>query len=155
MLGLLQHVAELLRSLRVFDSAYFGFCSDKHLEIATNSWVWFQWWGEQVWHFLQCLLQHAKDQQLESPVGFHNSELYGWTGGTKFSCGFTTHTGPHPGFLKGRSPRYWVCAHGTCCQATVSDVCCLSCWLAPVISVTFAVSLDTVFSRLSATSDVI
>ena len=69
-----------------------------------------QWWGEEVILFTRCLQQHACDRRLESPVGFFQGELWGYTGDvdTDVTREIPTHAEPHPGYL-GRSPYYWVC----------------------------------------------
>ena len=52
------------------------------------------WWGEKTPRFVRCLKQHSKDHGLERSGGWYNG---GWMD-------------PHPGYLNGRSPCYWVCA---------------------------------------------
>ena len=52
-------------------------------------------WAEAILDFLNCLLQHSWARGLEEEGGCHNGE----------------HMKPHPLYLGGRSPRYWVCAH--------------------------------------------
>lgn len=58
-------------------------------------------WKEGVLDFLRCLVEHSWRRGLESAYGFHKGRLMGPEHGT----------GPHPKYLGGRSPRYWVCAH--------------------------------------------
>ena len=50
-------------------------------------------WGEGICDFLRCLVHHAWERGLESKAGYHD--------GTHIVNG-------HPGYLGGRSPRYWV-----------------------------------------------
>ena len=53
------------------------------------------WWGEPIEQFGRCLQRHSADRGLESSKGFFNG----------------TEEDPHPLYLGGRSPWYWVCAH--------------------------------------------
>ena len=64
-------------------------------------------WGEPIVHMLACLRQHAKDRGLEDEEGFHEGEK----------------VNPHPGYLGGRAPRYWICGYGMpqCTQNTLSE----------------------------------
>ena len=64
------------------------------------------WWGEPVVLFLRCLKQHSKDRGLESKEGT-DSKGENWGGeGWRYQ-----HKEPHPGYLGGRSPLYWICVH--------------------------------------------
>lgn len=74
------------------------------------------WWGEAVELFLLCLKQHAADRRLTSKLGFHNGEIWGCTELPpdqleEVSNAVTCVMEPHPQFLGGCSPRYWVCAY--------------------------------------------
>ena len=53
-------------------------------------------WAEPIVHMLACIRQHAKDRGLEEECGFHEGNL----------------EAPHPGYLGGRAPRYWICGYG-------------------------------------------
>ena len=61
--------------------------------------------------FLACLKQHSQDRGRESKAGYCNGEAWG---GAESYCGatdyvqFVEHAEPHPGYLGGRSPLYWV-----------------------------------------------
>lgn len=55
-------------------------------------------WAQPVQSFAACLKQHAQDRLLESPSGHYNGTL----------C--DEQESPHPLYLGGRSPRYWVSA---------------------------------------------
>ena len=65
------------------------------------------WWGESIVLFLKCLQQHSKDRGLESKQGYFKGESYYEGKHGRVS----DHKEPHPGYLGGRSPLYWVCAH--------------------------------------------
>lgn len=53
------------------------------------------WWGEEVKQFVSCLTRHCIDRGLLSEKG--------WFDGQPKT--------PHPCYLGGRSPHYWVCAY--------------------------------------------
>ena len=53
------------------------------------------WWGEAVINMSVCLKQHSKDHGLEKEQGWFNGKL----------------ESPHPAYLEGREPTYWVCAY--------------------------------------------
>jgi len=63
------------------------------------------YWGEPVLQMVLCLKQHSHDRGLTSKSGYLNGEGYG---GTMYE---DIHKKAHPGYLHGRSPRYWVCAY--------------------------------------------
>ena len=52
-------------------------------------------WAEPILDFLNCLLEHSWARGLEEEGGFYEGRMMK----------------PHPLYLGGRSPRYWVCAH--------------------------------------------
>ena len=63
-------------------------------------------WAESIIDFLKCLLVHSWARGLESKKGCHNgNELE-----------------PHPLYLGGRSPRYWVCAHANNQHKLASEI---------------------------------
>jgi hypothetical protein len=69
------------------------------------------WWGEPVVLFLRCLKQHSKDRGLESKAGYFAGEAYGGVENSCEATGFqqlVEHAEPHPGYLGGQSPLYWV-----------------------------------------------
>ena len=69
------------------------------------------WWGEPVLLFLKCLEQHSKDRGLESKAGYHNGECWGGAENMCKATGYASwveHSEPHPGYVGGRSPLYWV-----------------------------------------------
>lgn len=88
------------------------------------------WWGEPCVLMLDCLRQHTKDRRLMHRLGCHKGEAWGCTPDqmSKFvSDGTKAHAEPHPLFLGGRSPHYWVCGEYCllclCCALTVCCVC--------------------------------
>ena len=66
-------------------------------------------WGEPVLMFLACLLQHAFDLGLKSPLGFVDGAIWGST--DQWDPLIPVFEEPHKGFLGGRSPQYWICAY--------------------------------------------
>ena len=64
------------------------------------------WWGEPVVLSLKCLKQHSEDRGLENKKGWYEGEQWGCEHGENTKC-----KKPHPGYLGGRSPLYWICAH--------------------------------------------
>ena len=66
------------------------------------------WWGESVVLFCKCLRQHSKDRGLESKKGWYKGER---CGEDEDNVIYKRHKEPHPGYLGGRSPLYWICAH--------------------------------------------
>ena len=62
-------------------------------------------WAEPIVDFLKCLLEHSWARGLESKAGRHNGQAMGGL----YDEGDPNE--PHPLYLGGRSPRYWVCAH--------------------------------------------
>lgn len=72
------------------------------------------YWGEPVLQFYQCLHQHSSDHGLETRKGFCNGDAWGLSPEemqkAKQYLRYEVHEEPHPLYLGGRSPRYWVCA---------------------------------------------
>lgn len=63
-----------------------------------------QWWGEAIVDFLKCIQRHSHVRGLETAEGKDHK-----TGRECF--GLSKHVNdPHPAYLGGESPRYWVCA---------------------------------------------
>ena len=58
------------------------------------------YWAEPILEFFKCLLEHAWARGFEEEQGNHNGREMGKYGRE-----------PHPLYLGGRSPRYWVCAY--------------------------------------------
>ena len=70
--------------------------------------------------FLECLRQHTKDRRLQHKRGTHNGEVYGCTPEQISECeeyGEKAYAEPHPQYLGGRSPHFWIC--GECLFAMV------------------------------------
>ena len=63
-------------------------------------------WGEPIALMSLCLKAHCRDYCLETPKGCCKGEQWG-----SDRDGHKEHKEPHPGYLGGRSPLYWVCAH--------------------------------------------
>jgi hypothetical protein len=63
-------------------------------------------WGDRILDFFQCLLKHAQTRNLEQSEG--------WVEGRRVD--------PHPLYLGGRSPQYWVCAFGNNQHDLVSEI---------------------------------
>ena len=68
-------------------------------------------WGEPVALFSLCLKAHCRDYCLETPEGWCEGEEWGCDYEGDNGGGVMHHKEPHPGYLGGRSPLYWVCAH--------------------------------------------
>ena len=68
------------------------------------------WWGESVVLFCKCLKQHSEDRGLESKKGY-DSKGEKWGSHIEGEDGVMHHREPHPGYLGGWSPLYWICAH--------------------------------------------
>ena len=70
-------------------------------------------WGEPVLLFLACVKQHTRDRGLDSEAGYYNGEA--WGGAEAYDDRahqyVVQHKGPHPAYLGGRSPNYWVTRH--------------------------------------------
>ena len=77
--------------------------------------------------FVECLKQHTKDRRLMHPLGVHDGDLWGCTPdvlgiveeereGYDFDefddePVYECHVEPHPLYLGGRAPHYWICAY--------------------------------------------
>ena len=62
--------------------------------------------------FVECLKQHTKDRRLMDEHGCHNGQEWGcdpYEVEEKAGYGITLYSEPHPLFLGGRSPHYWIC----------------------------------------------
>ena len=68
-------------------------------------------WGEPVALMSLCLKAHTRDYCLETPEGWCKGEKWGSDYEGDGGYGIMFHKEPHPGYLGGRSPLYWVCAH--------------------------------------------
>ena len=67
-------------------------------------------WGEPVLLFLACVKQHTRDRGLDSEAGYYNGEAWGGAEARNWDTGqrLVQHKDPHPAYLGGRSPNYWV-----------------------------------------------
>ena len=79
-------------------------------------------WGEPIELFSLCLRAHRRDLCLETPKGWYKGEQWGSNcEGDRY--GTMHHKEPHPGYLGGRSPLYWVCAHANNRELLTSSKC--------------------------------
>ena len=65
------------------------------------------WWGVPVVLFLKCLKQHSTDRGLESKEGYYKGKHWGYNEDDE----------PHPEYLGGRSPLYWICVYANNCES--------------------------------------
>jgi hypothetical protein len=74
-------------------------------------------WGEAITQFNSCLRAHTKDRGLQSVSGYYEGILRGGLEDQE-----SKHAVAHPGYLGGRSPIYWVCAHANRQHSLASEI---------------------------------